>query len=56
MDVVVKWSGNEYKIPILGDSDTVLDFKNAISKLTGVLPHRQKLLGLKYKGNNNEHS
>jgi ubiquitin-like domain-containing CTD phosphatase 1 len=50
MDLIIKWSGNEYKIAGLGDTDTVLDLKNAIYKDTGVLPERQKLLGLKYKG------
>ena len=50
MDLSVKWSGKEYKITGLGDTDTVLDLKNAIQKDTGVLPERQKLLGLKYKG------
>lgn len=49
-DLVVKWSGKEYKIAGLRDTETVGDFKNAILKETGVLPERQKLLGLKYKG------
>ncbi|XP_013400820.1 ubiquitin-like domain-containing CTD phosphatase 1 [Lingula anatina] len=49
-ELTVKWSGQEYKITDLDDSDTVADLKNAISKATGVLPERQKLLGLKYKG------
>ncbi|CAH1783004.1 unnamed protein product [Owenia fusiformis] len=48
--VIVKWSGTEYKIEDTSSTDTVLDLKHAIRKQTGVLPERQKLLGLKYKG------
>lgn len=48
--VVIKWSGCEYPIEELSPSDSVLDLKNLICKATGVLPHRQKLLGLKLKG------
>ena len=50
IDVVVKWSGKEYPIEKLPPSNTVLQLKQEISKKTGVLPERQKLLGLKYKG------
>ena len=48
--IVIKWSGKEYKISGLDENETLLDLKNAIQKETGVLPHRQKLLGLKTKG------
>ena len=51
-DVLVKWSGKEYTIRGLSDNDTVLDLKKAVQNETGVLPARQKLLGLKYKGRN----
>lgn len=47
--LIVKWSGNEYKIE-LDESFTVLNLKNEIKKVTGVLPERQKLMGLKFKG------
>ncbi|XP_056004747.1 ubiquitin-like domain-containing CTD phosphatase 1 isoform X2 [Ostrea edulis] len=47
--VVVKWSGEEYKLIIEKDG-TVTDLKKAIQDATGVLPERQKLLGLKFKG------
>ena len=50
MDLTIKWSGQEYKVTGLSDTNTVRDLKHAISKDTGVLPERQKLLGLKYKG------
>ena len=48
--IVIKWSGKEYKISSLSETETVLDLKNTIQKETGVLPSRQKLLGLKFKG------
>lgn len=49
-NLIIKWSGSEYPIEGLSPSDSVLDLKNLICKVTGVLPHRQKLLGLKLKG------
>ncbi|XP_038065125.1 ubiquitin-like domain-containing CTD phosphatase 1 isoform X1 [Patiria miniata] len=49
-NVIVKWNGKEYSIPDVSVSDTVLDLKCMISKQTGVLPERQKLIGLKLKG------
>ena len=48
--LIVKWSGQEYVISDLSASETVGDLKEAIKKQTGVLPERQKLLGLKLKG------
>ncbi|CAG0887336.1 unnamed protein product [Cyprideis torosa] len=50
MDVCVKWAGQEYKICGLLPSCTVSDLKEAIREKTQVLPDRQKLLNLKYKG------
>lgn len=44
---IVKWSGSEY--PVEGPCHTVGDLKKQISQLTGVLPDRQKLLGIKLK-------
>lgn len=49
--LIIKWSGKEYEIE-LTENDTVGDLKNVIQKQTGVRPDRQKLLNLKYKGNN----
>ncbi|MGH0158308.1 UNVERIFIED_CONTAM: hypothetical protein FKN15_051943 [Acipenser sinensis] len=50
VSVIIKWGGQEYSITTLSDEDTVLDLKQSIKSLTGVLPVRQKLLGLKVKG------
>lgn len=48
--IVVKWSGKEYEICNLSESDCVGTLKSAIHKETGVRPERQKLLNLKLKG------
>ena len=48
--IIVKWSGKEYEIPDIQQEDTVLSLKERIHKETGVLPERQKLLNLKFKG------
>ena len=48
--VTIKWSGKEYLIRNISPSDTVWQLKNLIKEKTGVLPERQKLLGLKHKG------
>lgn len=50
VSVIIKWGGQEYSISTLSEEDTVLDLKHSIMALTGVLPERQKLLGLKMKG------
>jgi ubiquitin-like domain-containing CTD phosphatase 1 len=50
VEVVVKWSGKEYIIKGLVVSDTISQLKYLISQETGVLPERQKLLGLKLNG------
>ena len=47
--LVIKWSGNEYTLDSLADSDSIADVKAQIYSLTGVKPERQKLLGLKTK-------
>lgn len=49
LSLIVKWSGNEYKVAI-NDNLTVSDLKIQIKNATGVLPERQKLMGLKFKG------
>ena len=49
-DVTIKWSGKQYVISGLLETQTVLDLKEEIKKQTCVLPGRQKLLGLKYRG------
>uniref|UniRef100_UPI00398E4C37 ubiquitin-like domain-containing CTD phosphatase 1 isoform X1 n=1 Tax=Pristiophorus japonicus TaxID=55135 RepID=UPI00398E4C37 len=50
ISIIIKWSGQEYPVTKLTEEDTVLDLKETIKTLTGVLPERQKLLGLKIKG------
>lgn len=47
--VVIKWSGQEFRLSLQKDA-TVGDLKKATQDATGVLPERQKLLGLKFKG------
>jgi len=51
LSLIIKWGGQEYTITSLSEEDTVLDLKQSLKGLTGVLPERQKLLGLKMKGN-----
>ncbi|KAF6083446.1 ubiquitin like domain containing CTD phosphatase 1 [Phyllostomus discolor] len=50
LPIIVKWGGQEYSVTTLSEDDTVLDLKQFLRTLTGVLPERQKLLGLKIKG------
>ena len=50
LSLIIKWSGSEYIIDNIEPSWTVLQLKQQIYKQTCVLPERQKLLGLKYKG------
>lgn len=50
VNVIVKWSGKEYVLEDVPLHETVQYLKNLIKEKTGVLPERQKLLGLKYKG------
>lgn len=52
VEIVVKWSGEEYKVSGLSGAQCVKDLKSEIQRQTGVFPERQKLLGLKYKGKN----
>jgi len=49
-NIIIKWSGKEYTISSLQKTSTVLQLKNLIYDETGVLPERQKLLGLKCSG------
>ena len=48
--ITLKWGCREYSVTTLSEDDTVLDLKQFLKTLTGVLPERQKLLGLKVKG------
>ncbi|EPQ10383.1 Ubiquitin-like domain-containing CTD phosphatase 1 [Myotis brandtii] len=50
LPIIIKWGGQEYSVTTLSEDDTVLDLKQFLKTLTGVLPERQKLLGLKVKG------
>ncbi|ESO05305.1 hypothetical protein HELRODRAFT_156877 [Helobdella robusta] len=49
LNIIVKWNGCDYKINLMPSSN-ILDLKNSIYKETNVLPERQKLMGLKFKG------
>ncbi|MEE6478230.1 hypothetical protein FKM82_011789 [Ascaphus truei] len=50
LSLIIKWGGQEFPLSALSEDDTVMDLKHSLKSLTGVLPERQKLLGLKYKG------
>ena len=50
VNLVVKWAGKEYPIDNLPLSSTVQQLKSAIHAKTNVLPSRQKLLNLRFKG------
>uniref|UniRef100_F6QEE8 Ubiquitin-like domain-containing CTD phosphatase 1 n=1 Tax=Xenopus tropicalis TaxID=8364 RepID=F6QEE8_XENTR len=50
LSLIIKWGGQEFPLSALSEEDTVLDLKHSLKSLTGVLPERMKLLGLKYKG------
>lgn len=50
VNLIVKWAGKEYSIPDLPLHGCVMDLKHAIFEKTGVLPERQKLVGVKCKG------
>jgi len=54
-NIIIKWSGKDYSITGLENTTTVLQLKNLIYEETGVLPERQKLLGLKCSGNKGCH-
>ena len=46
----VKWNGKNVDIKEATESYTVGQFKELLYKHTRVLPERQKLMGLKHKG------
>ena len=50
VSLIVKWAGKEYPIENLPLNSTVQDLKSAIQGKTNVLPARQKLLNLRFKG------
>jgi len=50
LSIIIKWAGKEYPIENIPLSNTVLDLKNTIHVKTSVLPARQKLLNLRFKG------
>ena len=50
LSIVIKWAAKEYPIDNLPLTNTVQDLKNAIHAKTNVLPARQKLLNLRFKG------
>eukprot|EP00054_Salpingoeca_dolichothecata_P022638 m.148801 g.148801 ORF g.148801 m.148801 type:complete len:314 (-) comp24403_c0_seq9:40-981(-) len=47
--LTIKWNGKQTQVD-LSPSDTILDLKEALCACWGVLPHRQKLMGLSVKG------
>ena len=50
LNLIVKWAGKEYQIENISNLSTVNDLKSAIQGKTNVLPSRQKLLNLRFKG------
>ena len=50
IDLIVKWSGKEYRFEKISLSHSVGQFKDLIYKETNVKVERQKLLGIKFKG------
>lgn len=50
LSIVIKWAAKEYPIDNVPLTNTVQDLKNAIHVKTNVLPARQKLLNLRFKG------
>lgn len=50
INLVIKWSGKEFKISDFDGNLTVAALKQAIQVATGVLPERQKLLNVKFRG------
>jgi len=50
LSIVIKWAAKEYPIDNVPLTNTVQDLKNAIHAKTNVLPARQKLLNLRFKG------
>lgn len=51
LDLTVKWNGKEFDVSYISPSDCVGALKELIFDVTGVRPERQKLLNLKYEGN-----
>ena len=49
-NIVIKWNSNTYDIKDVHYNLTVEDLKLLITQHTNVLPERQKLLNLKFKG------
>lgn len=50
IDLIVKWSGKEYRFEKISLSHSVGQFKDLIYKETNIKVERQKLLGIKFKG------
>eukprot|EP00093_Oithona_nana_P003103 03103.XXX_59994_61033_1 [CDS] Oithona nana genome sequencing. len=50
LSIVIKWAAKEYPIDNVPLTKAVQDLKNAIHVKTNVLPARQKLLNLRFKG------
>jgi len=50
INLVIKWAGKEIPLDDICVASTVGDLKKVIEEKTSVLPGRQKLLNLKFKG------
>lgn len=50
VSLIIKWAGKEYPIDNASTSWSINELKSAISAKTNVLPARQKLLNLRFKG------
>ena len=50
ISITIKWSGKEISLEDVSLTSTVADLKDLIADKTNVLPDRQKLLNLRFKG------
>ena len=50
ISITIKWSGKEISLEDVSLTSTVVDLKDLIADKTNVLPDRQKLLNLRFKG------
>lgn len=56
INIVAKWGKKKVHLPDLSETTTIAQVKEILSEKTGVLPKRQKLIGLSLKNKNNRSS